>query len=328
MKNIYTTLLFFSVAIVSYSQSFYSYIAKANGVWTNSATWRTQLRTDGVQKHQYIIPTNFTVTINNDLTISGDVEIYISGTMGFSGNLNLHLSNNSAIILINGTISGSSANQKIKIGNEFKYKGNVDGNLTGFWVADMTTGSAPNGFSIFSILPVQFTSFYVNASGNGIQLKWSVDNEVNNSHYEVERSIDGHNWEKAAVVTQSSNTSTNGYSYTDQKVINQVMYYRIRQVDFDGGSTYSAIKTIRLSGIHPAIKIYTSQKEVIVDLNASIKNSIVVNVINNSGQVVKQQAYNNPSSTIKLSVPNTASGIYAIQVTDMKGWSEVKKVLL
>lgn len=328
MKNIYTTLLFLTVALISYSQNFYVYTAKANGVWSNPSIWNTRLRADGVKKNQYTIPANIIVVISNDVNIVTDAEIIISGTLQFSGSLNLNLTSNSTIILNNGTIEGIGANEKIKIGNVFKYKGNVDGNLTGYWVADITTGSAPNGFKSFSVLPVQFTSFYINASGNDVQLKWAVDNEVNNSHYEVERSIDGQTWEKSAVVYQSSNTSMAVYSYTDRKVVNQVMYYRIRQVDLDGRSTYSAIKTIRLSEIQSTVKIYSSQKDVIIDLKASMKNSIVVTVLNNTGQVVSQKTYNNPSFQIKLSLSGSATGAYIIQVRDTKGWSEVKQVIL
>jgi hypothetical protein len=314
---------------MSFSQPFYIYTAKANGLWSQAQNWNIQLRTDGIARHKFVIPGNVSITINNDISNLGDVEINISGTLSLAGSTNLHLSNNSIIVLNNGTISGDNANEKIKIGNQIKYKGNVDGVVTGYWIADNTSGSAPNGFKSFSMLPVNFTSFHINKSGNNIQLVWSTDIEIRNSHYEIERSINGRDWSKIAVVLSAANSNNGGnYDYTDQNILGEVVYYRLRQVDLDGRSTYSSVKTIRLSEAISAIKIYGSEKKVIIDLSAAIKNTVVVSIVNNNGQVIHQQSYSNPSYKINLNLYYIANGAYIVHVANNKGWSEVKKVIL
>lgn len=328
MKPIYATLILITISATSFAQNFYIYTADSSGLWSASQNWSRQLRTDGISKHKYIIPKNIEITLGNDVSNLGDVEINIAGNLKLATSVNFQLSQNSSIVLNSGSITGSNANQKIKIGSEIKYKGNVDGVLSGNFMADNTTGSAPNGFVLFSILPVNFTGFYINRSANNVQLAWATDKEVNNSHFEVERSFNGNEWNKIAVVfTVADNFATN-YSYTDKNISNPVVYYRIRQVDIDGRSIYSSVRTIRSGEAIPAVKVYGFQKNVVIDLNTSTKNNIVVTIVNNGGQVISRQSYNNPSYKINLNLQHVASGAYVVQVSDSKGWSEVRKVVL
>jgi hypothetical protein len=76
------------------------------------------------------------------------------------------------------------------------------------------------------------------------------------------------------------------------------------------------------------VKIYGFDKNVVIDLNAFIKDYIVISVVNNIGQVIGQQSYSNPLHKLNLNLPNITSGTYIIQVADGKGWSEAKKVIL
>lgn len=331
MKKISTTLVLLTIAIISFSQSFRTYTATSSGLWTASANWTTSVRMDGVKKNKVIIPKNISIVANdsvNDLQL-GNVEVYISGNLTLSNGTNLNLTDGSSITLINGSITGSAANQKIKIGSDIKYKGNNDGVLSGSFRTDNTTGSSPNGFVSFSMLPVNFTSFYINKSGDDIQLTWSTDKEINNSHFDVERSFNGLDWQKIAVVDGAGTSSNvNNYNYNDKNVAGSIVYYRLRHVDIDVCFMYSSIKTIRMSEAVSAVRIYGSNKNVVIDLNTSIKSNLVVSVVNTNGQVMSKQIISNPSYRINVNVHNASTGTYIVHLTDSKGWSEVKKVML
>jgi hypothetical protein len=232
-------------------------------------------------------------------------------------------------MLINGTISGNSSNQKIKIGSNIKYNGNQDGVRTGLLLMDNTTGSSPNGFLSFSILPVHFKSFYISKSGNDIQLSWSTDNETGSSHFDVERSFNGVQWQKIAEVTAAGNSNnTSNYNYYDKNLSNSIVYYRLRQVDINSRATYSSIKMIRFNEPISAVKIFGADKNVVIELNTSIKGSIRVQVLNNSGQVIGQHSYTNSSYRINLNLNHIANGAYIVHVSTTNGWSEAKKVVL
>jgi hypothetical protein len=215
------------------------------------------------------------------------------------------------------------------IGGTIKYQGDIDGLKTGHSIADNTTGASPLGFRAFSTLPVNFTSFYIGKSGENIQLNWSTDKEIDNSHFDVEKSFDGLDWQKIAIVLGSGiSDNIHNYSYNDKISTSPVVYYRLRQVDIDGRSIYSSIKMIRINEAVSAARIYGSDKNVVIDLNTSIKNNLTVSVINANGQVVRKETFNNPSYRVKINLQNASTGAYVVQVSDNKGWTEVKKVIL
>ena len=331
MKKIYTTLFLLTVAIVTFSQPYYVFTAQGSGPWSTPANWNTQPRLDGVSKHKVVIPAAYNIVADNAVNglIPGDVEIHISGSLTLSANTILNLTSNSSVRLNSGTIYGTTTNQRILIGTTVKYRGNVDGAKTGLSIADNTTGVAPNGFRDLTTLPVNFTSFYINKSAQTIQLSWSTDNETNNSHFEVERSSNGTTWEKIAVINAGINSNnSNNYSYNDKTISGPVVYYRLRQVDMDGRSIFSSIRMIRSGEVMSAVKIYGTNKKVVVDLNTSITNSLVISVVNANGQVITQQTVINPSYKINIDVPGASKGVYVVHLTDSKGWTEVKKVVL
>lgn len=98
------------------------------------------------------------------------------------------------------------------------------------------------------VLPIKWLSFDVVKQGNNALLNWSVANEATNHHYEILRSSDGVNYTTIGTVNKSTTGSTT-YNYTDIGVNSlnaAIVYYRIRQVDVDGKSTYSDIRYITI----------------------------------------------------------------------------------
>ena len=253
----------------------------------------------------------------------------VEGVLALLPTTNLNLTENSSIELVNGTLSGLTANQKIKIGDEIKYKGNTDGIVTGYFIADNTTGSSPGGFKSLGTLPVNFTSFYVSQSGDDAQLHWSTDREINNSHFDVERSYNGVDWEKIAIVIGGMNSNnTNTYAYADKNISNPVVYYRLRQVDTDGRGTYSSIKILRIGQTASPLKIYGADKNVVVDMNQVIKNPVNVSVIDCKGQVVRKKAFSNQQYKIVYSLGDIPTGVYIVNVSDSKGLNVTQKIAL
>ncbi len=331
MKKFYSTLVLLAITVMSFSQTYKTYTAKRTGLWSDNGNWNVTPRVDGVPKNKYVVPNAYTMIVDNaiDDGALGDVEVVVSGGLLFLSNTTLALTSNSSLQLNSGLILGLLSGQQITIGGVVKYQGNKDGWKIGSLIADNTTGTSPAGFKAFSSLPVNFTSFYVSKSGENIQLTWSTDKEINNSHFDVERSFDGLDWQKVAVVDGAGTSSNvNNYIYHDKNFANSVVYYRLRQVDIDGGFVYSSIKTIRMNEAVSAVRIYGSNKNVVIDLNTSMKNNLVVSVVNTNGQVISKQTITNPSYRININVHTAPTGTYIVHVTDNKGWTEVRKVIL
>lgn len=106
-------------------------------------------------------------------------------------------------------------------------------------------------------LAVEMLSFNANQEKQNVVLKWETSNETNNSHFEIEKSFNGQQFEKIGIIQGNKTTKElNKYSFIDQKIQNGIAYYRLKQLDFDGTFNYSKIiaQTINndeLSSVYP-----------------------------------------------------------------------------
>ena len=97
-----------------------------------------------------------------------------------------------------------------------------------------------------SALPVELISFDAERSNNGVRISWLTAAEINNERFEIERSYDGKIFELVQVEFGQGNTfETTNYSIFDNDVNlnsnSNVVYYRLKQVDFDGTYVYSDV---------------------------------------------------------------------------------------
>jgi hypothetical protein len=98
-------------------------------------------------------------------------------------------------------------------------------------------------------LPVELTSFTSTASAEGVTLMWTTASEINNHGFEVERSYDGNIFENVGFVNgHGTSTEIHNYSFTDipENKANGIFYYRLKQVDMNGQSTYSKVLTVKI----------------------------------------------------------------------------------
>jgi hypothetical protein len=130
-------------------------------------------------------------------------------------------------------------------------------------------------------LPVTWHSFETILKGNVAEVNWATSTEVNNSHFEIERSANGLNWSIIGTEKGAGNSIiTNNYSILDRAPLSGKSFYRIRQVDFDGKSEYSEIMTIYNTG-----KTAQDNTPVIsVSPNPSTGNGINVMIKSTSGK--------------------------------------------
>jgi hypothetical protein len=99
-------------------------------------------------------------------------------------------------------------------------------------------------------LPVELTRFTAVRKGRDVQTTWSTASEKNSDRFEVERSPDGRTFERiTTVAAQGNSNSPTAYAYLDYSLIHPFthsLYYRLRQVDLDGSSSYSPVVAVSL----------------------------------------------------------------------------------
>ncbi len=106
-----------------------------------------------------------------------------------------------------------------------------------------------------AILPVTWLSFVAEKGlSNTVNLQWMVTNQVNNDHYEVERSSNGASFVNiGSVASNNSVQSSFSYNFIDKQPIAGTIYYRIKQVDKDGKYSYSIVQIITVGNNEVAL---------------------------------------------------------------------------
>ncbi len=345
MKHSILLFAFTLIMASSFSQAFYISTARRTGNWSDGNNWTITQRRDGIKANQVIIPKNTTIylDVNFDATGLGNVEMEVYGKLVLLSNTSLKLTQTSKITVKGGTIvidalvkeQKSNKNNVIKVqiifGNVVKFDATLEDEKTGNTYASVATGFSPAGFSSNAVLPVQFVSFSASKANDAlVAINWTTSDEINNSHFEVQRSTDGIKWAGIAMVfPDMTGGNTHAYTYRDKYSVKGVVYYRIRQVDIDGKEKFSSVKMIGGNKSSTETMIYVSSKNTVtVDVKNSTGNNVIVRLISMNGVIVNQKINNPAGEKIILDSSNVAPGAYVVQVTDMKGMFAAQKVIL
>lgn len=301
-----------------------------DGYWNQASTWNLN-RLPQVGDTIVIVAGN-TIAVNNDISFNSATFLKVFGKLTFeNNNSTLSLSNGSFIWVFSGAVvmGGGSASQKLRLDGTAIFKGN-DEPVYG----PMMASASSNGFATMAnaapiALPVKFVGFTVTKSNNNALVQWSTTQEVNANMYEVERSVDGSNWSTIAYVAAMGNSSaTNNYSYTDKNISVKVVYYRIKEVDMNGNTSLTSIKSVRADMIVASsdIRIAAVQNKVLLQFPQQVSGNVVVRFVSTNGQVVDQQSINNPVGQVVLN--SKVTGNYIISISNGQQIDTSKQVIL
>jgi hypothetical protein len=146
-------------------------------------------------------------------------------------------------------------------GSNWTYVGATFGAATGSdpytrSIAGITSLSAFTvGDSFATSLPVNLIAFTAKALNNDVLLSWSTASEQNNKGFAIERSTDGENFAEVDFVNGKDFSLVRvDYKSLDQNAFDagNTLYYRLRQVDFDGTTSYSNVLSVSRSNMPSA----------------------------------------------------------------------------
>ncbi|HUH75385.1 MAG TPA: T9SS type A sorting domain-containing protein [Chitinophagales bacterium] len=112
-----------------------------------------------------------------------------------------------------------------------------------------------NSGGLYSVLPIELVSFTGKYVDMNVLLDWLTASEINNSHFDIERSENGIDFKTIASINGNGTTSSpSNYQFIDyQSNLGTQYFYRLKQIDFDGGVNYSNIIQVNtpfISGVH------------------------------------------------------------------------------
>ncbi|UOQ80468.1 right-handed parallel beta-helix repeat-containing protein [Hymenobacter sp. 5414T-23] len=170
-------------------------------------------------------------------------------------------------------------------------------------------------------LPVQLASFTAKAAGPNAELTWRTAQELRNDHFVVERSFDGRSFSALGQVQgQGTTTLATDYQFLDAQVAakaaGQTVYYRLRQVDTDGTSSFSAVQAVAFTKTEVAISLYPNPASTSTTLNLTSlpQGAYQVSIIDAVGRVVRQARYEG-GTTPTLSVQELPVGSYQVLIS-------------
>jgi hypothetical protein len=152
-------------------------------------------------------------------------------------------------------------------------------------------------------------------------LFWQTATELNTDRFEIEKSFDG-TFRDAQVIGEliaaGYSDSYTSYQFIDESLMASTMYYRIKNIDLDGESSYSS--TIRLHVDNKSFSLSAfpnpSSGKTFIKIESPIEETFFFSLYNMQGQIVwKGQADFGPAfgNQIPLDMSNLPTGIYTLQ---------------
>jgi hypothetical protein len=177
------------------------------------------------------------------------------------------------------------------------------------------------------VLPLTLIEFKGKKQAASILLDWTTSSEINLSRFEIERSTDGHLFEKIGTVTASGNSSAiRSYVFTDNHPSPAaVNYYRLKMIDNDGRFTYSNQLVFMGEGSGMIIeKIGPNPFADLVNIGIVLQQTqlIKIQLVDMAGRVAATkniQAVEGYNDIVFDGLSKIASGVYVIRITTGDG---------
>jgi hypothetical protein len=139
-------------------------------------------------------------------------------------------------------------------------------------------------------VPVELADFHANCSKQFVTVCWSTASETNNIGFTIQRKMEGREWQDLAFIKGAGTTSQpQAYAYKDEPKEFGILYYRLKQQDFDGKTEFS-----------DAIRV-TLQSPSHLELSQNYPNPF------------------NPSTVINYRIPAKADGAVTLSIFDVLG---------
>jgi hypothetical protein len=190
-------------------------------------------------------------------------------------------------------------------------------------------------------LPVKLVSFSGKLMNNTTYLTWVTANEINNSHFEIERSVNGVNFENIGKVNGAGNSNkTIKYQFLDKNLIinnmQNVVYYRLKQIDFDGKFEYTHTIAVTLNendlDNNNSLAIMPNPFQNFIQLNftSKLNTAVMVTITDALGREVFVKTIDATMGNNEFAITDIAplqSGIYFVKINGNGIENKIVKLL-
>ncbi len=167
-------------------------------------------------------------------------------------------------------------------------------------------------------LSVELAKFDAYGIDNKVVLEWMTISEINNEGFEVERSINGNTWERIGFEIGKGTTNVETkYSWIDEDPYAPQAYYRLKQMDFNGESTYSPILSVNINKVDSKLELLAFPNPTLDYLSYNLPNVSLkdheVSIWTTEGKLVVSKTIQDQGIRV-LNLTNMENGTYILNV--------------
>lgn len=202
---------------------------------------------------------------------------------------------------------------------EFTFSANQPGNILFDDLALNNVAAGP--------LPITFQGFVARKNNDGtIKLLWEVGTEINVKGYYVESSTNGAEFTNFGYISASGKGV---YSFDYMNKPTQTMFFRVKSVDFDGSSKYTAIiKVYTKDQANAAIQIYpVPARDMVTIQHSKSSERSIFTLVSPDGKVLKQVIAMPNTLQTQLHINNLQNGLYILKYDDGHGDVQSLKII-
>jgi hypothetical protein len=161
-------------------------------------------------------------------------------------------------------------------------------------------------------LPIELLSFTAawKVKGKTAQLSFTTDKESGICCFDIEKSTDGFNYNTIGTIPAKNISGIQSYSFIDANATGKNQYYRLKIKGISGKTELSNIQQLQNDKASEILVFPNPTTDVLqLQLN-KVYGKMNVQIVNSSGQMVKQLTVAVSNQTITIPVQNLAAGKY------------------
>jgi hypothetical protein len=178
-------------------------------------------------------------------------------------------------------------------------------------------GANPTICAQGTALPVHLFAFSIKQTGDKNIISWQAEN-MGLEKFEIERSNDGGHFTKIGE-TSGTTYGTNRYDFVDEKPVNDINYYRIKEISKSASITYSNMLSVNNRSLN-TIKIFPNpaNDHITITLSADVPN-LYATVKNSAGSVMLKQGFTLfGNKTFTLNINGLLPGMYILEMKNLQ----------
>jgi hypothetical protein len=173
-----------------------------------------------------------------------------------------------------------------------------------------------------TVLDVDLLYLKTNCRNGSAILEWASAKEENNSHYIIEKSINGLDFREIGTVKGHENSyELKDYEFIDSEPYDGVSYYRLKQLDYDDSMELLGLVSFEPTCSKKDVSLYPNPAKnyVSVEFDAFLNSSIEIDIINPVGKIIKKTTHTSSSDnkyeTAILDINELPTGVYVVVVS-------------